>query len=206
MELERKKELVRRLGEAINDDNAAVLDEVCTERLATELRRWFAPFRAGFPDWRQEIVELWRKETPSWPDAAAGERTSVSGWASRRRAGHGGGRGLVPHHRSGSPRSDVGPRGHLGSTLAARNGGTGDSDGWSRSRSVGIKAAEPRRRFDGGVVAPSHLSWSRTRSRSPFLTHRDGRPRRRGAAASATAWGSMPSVERRARVNNSLSV
>jgi predicted ester cyclase len=59
MELERKKELVRRLvGEAINDDNAAVLDEVCTERLATELRRWFAPFRAGFPDWRQEIVEL----------------------------------------------------------------------------------------------------------------------------------------------------
>ena len=38
------------------------------------------------------------------------------------------------------------------------------------------------------------------------LAHRDGRPRRRGAAASATAWGSMPSVERRARVNNSLSV
>ncbi|HEX2274499.1 MAG TPA: ester cyclase [Acidimicrobiales bacterium] len=58
-ELERDKELVRRLVvEAINDDKLAVLDEVCTERLALELREWFAPFRAGFPDWRQEIVDL----------------------------------------------------------------------------------------------------------------------------------------------------
>ena len=59
MEWERNKELVRRLVDAaINDDNLAVVDEVCTERLATALRGWFAPFRAGFPDWRQEIIEL----------------------------------------------------------------------------------------------------------------------------------------------------
>ncbi len=51
--------MVRRLVDyAINQDLPAVLDEVCTERLAAELREWFAPFRAGFPDWRQEIVEL----------------------------------------------------------------------------------------------------------------------------------------------------
>lgn len=56
---ERNKELVRRLvNEGINDDHVTALDEVCTEALATELRRWFTPFRAGFPDWRQDIIEL----------------------------------------------------------------------------------------------------------------------------------------------------
>jgi predicted ester cyclase len=59
VELERNKELVRRLvDQAINNDDPAALDEVCTKRLANELRQWFAPFRAGFPDWRQEVVEL----------------------------------------------------------------------------------------------------------------------------------------------------
>jgi steroid delta-isomerase-like uncharacterized protein len=58
-ELEHNTELVRRLvAEAIDDDRPAVLDEICTERLANELREWFAPFRAGFPDWRQEILDL----------------------------------------------------------------------------------------------------------------------------------------------------
>jgi predicted ester cyclase len=53
------KQLVRRLvDEAINGGNVGVLDEVCTQHFATELREWFAPFRAGFPDWRQEIDEL----------------------------------------------------------------------------------------------------------------------------------------------------
>ncbi len=56
---ERAKELVRRLvEEAINDDKLDVLDEVCTQSLANQLRAWFAPFRAGFPDWHQEIVQL----------------------------------------------------------------------------------------------------------------------------------------------------
>lgn len=56
---ERGKQLVRRLvDEAINAGDLAVLDDICTQRFATELRAWFAPFRVGFPDWRQEIVEL----------------------------------------------------------------------------------------------------------------------------------------------------
>ena len=59
MELEPNKELVRRLvDDAINNDNVDLIDELCTERLAQELRGWFAPFRAGFPDWHQEIIEL----------------------------------------------------------------------------------------------------------------------------------------------------
>lgn len=53
------KQLVRHLVEgAINSENTSVLDEVCTPRFAAELREWFAPFRVGFPDWRQEIDEL----------------------------------------------------------------------------------------------------------------------------------------------------
>lgn len=53
------KQLVRRLvDDGINDDNPSVADEVCTERLASELREWFVPFRAGFADWRQVIDEL----------------------------------------------------------------------------------------------------------------------------------------------------
>lgn len=59
METERNKELVRLLvDEVINDDNLPLLDQVCSDRFGAELREWFAPFRAGFPDWRQEIVEL----------------------------------------------------------------------------------------------------------------------------------------------------
>lgn len=56
---EHNKELVHRLvAEAINGDDLAVLDEICTPRLARTLQRWFAPFRKAFPDWHQEIVEL----------------------------------------------------------------------------------------------------------------------------------------------------
>lgn len=58
-DLDTHKQLVRRLvDDAINGENTSVLDEVCTARFAAELREWFAPFRAGFPDWRQEIDEL----------------------------------------------------------------------------------------------------------------------------------------------------
>ncbi|HEX2047579.1 MAG TPA: ester cyclase [Acidimicrobiales bacterium] len=57
--MDRNKELVRRLvDQAINGDDLSALDEICTERFATDLRAWFAPFRAGFPDWRQEIVDV----------------------------------------------------------------------------------------------------------------------------------------------------
>ena len=56
---EHGKRLVRRLvDEAINAEDLAVIDEICTPRLAADLRDRFALFRTGFPDSRQEIVEL----------------------------------------------------------------------------------------------------------------------------------------------------
>lgn len=58
-ELERSKALgLRLVHEAINGQDVAELDVVCTARLAAELRKWFALFRAGFPDWRQEITKV----------------------------------------------------------------------------------------------------------------------------------------------------
>lgn len=56
---EHGKRLVRRLvDEAINAEDLAVMNEICTPQLAADLRDRFALFRTGFPDWHQEIVEL----------------------------------------------------------------------------------------------------------------------------------------------------
>jgi predicted ester cyclase len=53
------KLLVRRLvDDAINADTLAALDDIATPALARTLRRAFDQFRAAFPDWHQEIVEL----------------------------------------------------------------------------------------------------------------------------------------------------
>lgn len=74
------KDAVRRLvAEAINENELAVLDEVCSERLAAELRAWFAPFRAGFPDWRQEIVELVAEGTTVVARCTC-QGTNLGGW------------------------------------------------------------------------------------------------------------------------------
>lgn len=79
-ELEHDKELVRRLvAEVINDDRLTVLDEICTGGLANELRGWFAPFRAGFPDWRQEIVDL-VAETGTVVARCICEGTNLGSW------------------------------------------------------------------------------------------------------------------------------
>jgi SnoaL-like polyketide cyclase len=48
----------RLVAEAINEGDLDLLDELCVEPLAPKLRKAFAEFRAAFPDWRQEIVEL----------------------------------------------------------------------------------------------------------------------------------------------------
>ncbi len=57
--MEGNKDLVQRLVmQVINSDDLTVLDDICTPRLARKLRAWFAPFRAAFPDWRQEIVKM----------------------------------------------------------------------------------------------------------------------------------------------------
>jgi predicted ester cyclase len=53
------KTLVRRLvGDVINAGNHDALDAIATPALARTLRRAFDQFRAAFPDWHQEIVEL----------------------------------------------------------------------------------------------------------------------------------------------------
>ena len=53
------KQLVRRLVDDVMNSGAVdVLDELCDPRLAPKLRTAFEQFRAAFPDWHQEIVEL----------------------------------------------------------------------------------------------------------------------------------------------------
>ncbi len=56
---ETNKQVVRRLvADVINAQHLEVLDEVCAPQLAPKLRRAFTEFRAAFPDWHQEIIEL----------------------------------------------------------------------------------------------------------------------------------------------------
>jgi predicted ester cyclase len=53
------KDLVRRLvDEAMNANDLRVLDELYTDALAPKVRRAFEQFRAAFPDWHQELVEV----------------------------------------------------------------------------------------------------------------------------------------------------
>ena len=53
------KELVRRLvEEGVNVRGLDVLDEVAAGPFADVARRWIAPFRGAFPDFRMEIVQL----------------------------------------------------------------------------------------------------------------------------------------------------
>ena len=53
------KLVVRRLvDDVINANNFAALDDIATPALARTLRRAFDEFRAAFPDWHQEIIEL----------------------------------------------------------------------------------------------------------------------------------------------------
>lgn len=53
------KGLIRRLvDEVINANNPGALDDIATPALARTLRRAFDQFRAAFPDWHQDIVEL----------------------------------------------------------------------------------------------------------------------------------------------------
>jgi predicted ester cyclase len=59
MTAKQNKLLVRRLVEgAVNPGNLDVLDEVATREFAVAARRWVAPFRHSFPDFKMEIVDL----------------------------------------------------------------------------------------------------------------------------------------------------
>lgn len=53
------KQLVRRLvEEAINARDVDVVDELADGELAQAAKRWIGPFRASFPDFTMDIVEL----------------------------------------------------------------------------------------------------------------------------------------------------
>ncbi len=53
------KQLVRRLvDEVVNAGDMHVLEEIYTEPMARAAARWITPFRAAFPDFRMEIVQL----------------------------------------------------------------------------------------------------------------------------------------------------
>jgi predicted ester cyclase len=53
------KTLVQRLvDDVINANNPDTLDDIATPALARTLHRAFDQFRAAFPDWHQEIIEL----------------------------------------------------------------------------------------------------------------------------------------------------
>ena len=53
------KDLVQRLvDDVINAARSDVLEDIATPPVARRLRRAFDQFRAAFPDWHQDIVEL----------------------------------------------------------------------------------------------------------------------------------------------------
>lgn len=56
--MEDNKAMVRRMVEAINANDMDVMDELFAPKLARPTKRSFIAFRAAFPDWRMEIVEL----------------------------------------------------------------------------------------------------------------------------------------------------
>jgi predicted ester cyclase len=56
--LEENKAMVRRMADAINENDMDVMDELFVPKLARPTKRSFTAFRAAFPDWRMEIEEL----------------------------------------------------------------------------------------------------------------------------------------------------
>jgi predicted ester cyclase len=59
MTAEQNKLLVQRLvQEAVNQSNLEVLAEVADGEFAQAARQWIGPFRAAFPDFSMEIVDL----------------------------------------------------------------------------------------------------------------------------------------------------
>jgi predicted ester cyclase len=56
---EENKALVRRLAdEVINEGRLDLVDELFAPELAGPARQAFTSFRAAFPDWREEVVDL----------------------------------------------------------------------------------------------------------------------------------------------------
>jgi hypothetical protein len=88
MAAEQNNLLVRRLvQEAVNHSNLDVPDEVADGQIAQAARHWIGPFRASFPDFRMEIIDLIAEGGKVAPISGAPAPTSGSGWAIRRPAG-----------------------------------------------------------------------------------------------------------------------
>jgi predicted ester cyclase len=63
MTAEQNKLLVQRLvEEAVNQSNLDVLAEVADGEFAQAARQWIGPFRAAFPDFSMEVVDLVAEE------------------------------------------------------------------------------------------------------------------------------------------------
>ena len=85
---EQNKLLIRRLvQEAANPGNPEVLDEIAEGEFAEAARRWIGPFRASFPDFTMEIVDLVADTEKVAAHFRCSEPTWGNGWITRRPAG-----------------------------------------------------------------------------------------------------------------------
>ncbi len=57
-DLDHNKALVRRLIEIVNAGDSDAVAEVTTGELAEQARGWVGPFRAAFPDFRMDVVDV----------------------------------------------------------------------------------------------------------------------------------------------------
>jgi predicted ester cyclase len=55
---EHNRALVRRFVEIVNGGDLTDLDEVADAAFAAGARRWIAPFRESFPDFRMDVVDV----------------------------------------------------------------------------------------------------------------------------------------------------
>jgi predicted ester cyclase len=55
---EHNRALVRRFVEIVNSGDLTDLDEVADAAFAEGARRWIAPFRGSFPDFRMDVVDV----------------------------------------------------------------------------------------------------------------------------------------------------
>ena len=88
MTAEQNKLLIQRLvEEAVNQGDLDVLAEVADGEFAQAARQWVGPFRAAFPDFSMEIVDLVAEEEKVAAHFRCSGTHLGSGWAARRPAG-----------------------------------------------------------------------------------------------------------------------
>ena len=58
MRNDHNKRLVHRLVEIVNERDFDSIDEVASGQIASEARRWVAPFTDAFPDFRMHVVDV----------------------------------------------------------------------------------------------------------------------------------------------------